>query len=107
MNRKKVLGVLIIFFILALPAYATKSKDQPSKPITAEDIVAKMQFQLGLTDAQVAQVKPIIEDHLAQEKQLRLQEAKELRKVLTGQQMYTWNFLQDEQPKEKKKKLGF
>ena len=104
MNRKQVVGVLILLFFLAVPAYA-KSKDQSQKPLSIDDIVAKMQKQLGLTDQQAQEVKPIIEDHIAQEKQLMLDEKKQLSKVLTGDQMYTWNFLQSEVPHEKKKKL--
>ncbi len=99
---KKIFGVLIIsLFLAAVSAYA---KQQPStKPLTVDDIVAKMKIQLELTDKQVAAVKPIIKDHLAKEKQLKLEEERQLRKVLTGEQMFTWNFLQNEPPKEKKK----
>ena len=99
---KKIFGVLILFFFLVVSAYA--KSQPPSKPITADDIVAKMKIQLGLTDKQVNEVKPIIENYLAKEKQLKLEEKKQLSKVLTGQQLYTWNFLQNEPPREKKKK---
>ena len=102
---KKILGVLIIFFFLAAFAYA--KPQPPSKPMTADDIVAKMKIQLGLTDQQVGKVKPVIENYLAKEKQLKLEEKKQLSKVLTGQQLYTWNFLQNEPPKEKKKRSLF
>ena len=98
---KKILGVLIIFFFLAAFAHA---KPQPSsKPITADDIVAKMKIQLGLTDQQAGKVKPIIEDYLAKEKQLKLEEKKQLSRVLTKDQLYTWNFLQNSPPQDKKK----
>ena len=102
---KKILGVLIIFFFLAAFAYA--KPEPPPKPITVDDIVAKMKIQLGLTDQQAGKVKPIIENYLAKEKQLKLEEKKQLSKVLTGQQLYTWNFLQNEPPKEKKKRSLF
>ena len=79
------------------------NQQPPQQPITADDIVAKMKIQLGLTDKQVDEVKPIIADYLAKEKQLKLEEKKQLSKVLTGQQLYTWDFLQNEPPREKKK----
>ena len=84
-------------------AYA-KPKEQSQKQLTAGDIVAKMKTQLELTDKQVDEVKPIIENYLVKEQQLKLEEKKQLSKVLTGQQMYTWNFLQNEAPREKKKR---
>jgi hypothetical protein len=99
---KKILGVLIIFFFLAASAYA--KPQPPSKPITADDIVARMKIQLELTDQQAGEVKPIIADYLAKEKQLKLEEKKQLSKVLTGQQLFTWNFLQNEPPREKEKR---
>ena len=106
MNKKQVAGVFIIFFFLAVSAHAD-FKQQPPKPITADDIVAKMKKQLELNGQQVQDVKPIIENYLAQEKRLKLEEKKQLSKVLTGQQLYTWNFLQNEPPKDKKKKSAF
>ena len=98
------IGVFILFFFLAASAYA--KPQPPPKPITVDDIVAKMKIQLGLTDQQAQEVKPIIGNYLAKEKQLKLEEKKQLSKVLTGQQLYTWNFLQNEPPREKKKKSG-
>ena len=94
--------VLIISLFLAVSAYA-KSKDKPQQLLSADEIVAKMMKQLGLTDQQAIEVKAIIEDHIAQEKQLMLDEKKQLSKVLTGDQMYTWNFLQSETSRDKKK----
>ena len=99
---KKILGVLIIFFFLVVSAYA--KPQPPPKPITVDDIVAKMKIQLELTDKQVGEVKPIIADYLAKEKKLKLEEKRQLSRVLTGEQLFTWNFLQNEAPKEKKKK---
>ena len=106
MNNKVVVGVLIAFFFLMATSYAKDKQGPPPKPLTTADIVAKMKQQLGLTDEQADEVKPIIENYLVQEKQLRLEEKKQLSKVLTGQQLYTWNFLQNEPPKEKKKKMS-
>ncbi len=103
MNKKQVVGILIIFFFLVVSAYA-KQKLQPQQQSRANDIVAKMKKQLELTDKQVDGVKPIIENYLLQEQQLALEEKKQLRKVLTGDQMFTWNFLQNEKPQEKKKR---
>ena len=106
MKNKIVLGILILFFFLAASADA-KPKQQPhQQPVSADDIIAKMKIQLGLTDGQVVEVKPIIENYLAKEKQLKLEEKKQLSRVLTGQQIFTWNFLQNEQLKEKKKHSG-
>ena len=107
MNKKQVLGAFILFFFLAASAYA-KQKDQPEHLLTADQIVAKMKVQLGLSDEQLVEVKPIIEGHLAQEEQLKLEEKQQLSKVLTGQQLYTWNFLQNEgAPRQKKKQSLF
>ena len=100
---KKIWGVLIVFFFLVVSAYATQ-KQQPQHRLIVDDIVAKMKIQMELTDKQVDEVKPIIENYLAKEKQLKLEEKKQLSKVLTGQQLFTWNFLQNEPPREKKKK---
>ena len=102
MNKNQIFGILIICFFLAVPSYAKQSQP-PKKPITTDDIIAKMKQQLELTDQQVDQVKPIIENYLAQEKQLKLEEKKELSHVLTGQQLYTWDFIQNQTAKEKKK----
>jgi hypothetical protein len=98
------IGIFITVFFLVVSAYA-KPKQQPQyHQLTADDIVAKMKVQLELTDKQVDRVKPIIENYLAKEKQLKLEEKKQLSKVLTDQQLFTWNFLQNEPPREKKKK---
>ncbi len=106
MNKKKVVGVLIIFFFLAVSAYA-KQKQQSQQQSSADAIVAKMKTQLELTDKQVDEVKVIIENYLAKEQQLKLEEKKQLSKVFTGEQRYTWNFLQNEPPREKKKHASF
>jgi len=103
MHQKRIIGVVILSLFLALPAYAKTRQQAPTKPITADDIVAKMKTQLGLTDEQAIEVKPIIEEHLAREKELKLEEKKQLSKVLTGQQLYSWDFLQNEQEHEKRK----
>jgi len=92
---------LIIFFFLAASVYA--KQQQPQHQLSADDIVAKMKIQLELTDKQVDKVKPIIENYLAKEKQLKLEKKRQLGKVLTGAQMFTWNFLQNEAQREKKR----
>ena len=102
--NKIAIGILITTLFLAAPAFA-KQKQQPLQQLSTGEIVTKMKAQLGLTDQQIAEVKPIIEKYLAQEKQLKLEEKKELGRVLTGDQMYAWNFLQEAtQGKEKKKR---
>ncbi len=106
MNKKQVVGVFILFFFLVVSAYA-KQKLQPQQQSKANEIVAKMKIQLELTDKQVEGVKPIIENYLLQEQQLKLEEKKQLNKVLTGGQMFTWNFLQNEKSQEKKKHSPF
>ena len=59
MNNKTIFGVLIITYLLILPAQA---KDKPEKLLGINDIIAKMQKQLELTDRQAGQIKPIIEE---------------------------------------------
>jgi|GEM_PF-3468545 len=98
------IGVLITFFLVAVSAYA--KQQQPQQQLSADGIVAKMKIQLELTDKQVDEVKPIIENYLAQEKKLKLEEKRQLSKVLTWGQMYAWNSLQNEKPREKKKHSG-
>ena len=102
MNNKIVVAVLLLSSFLSVSAYA-KPKPQTEKPLTADDIVAKLKIQLQLSDQQVDEVKPIIKEYLAKELQLKLEEKKQLSRVLTGQQMFTWTFLQNEKPREKKK----
>ena len=45
MNKKRVVGVLIIFLLFAVFAYA-KPKQQIQQPLSADDIVARMKIQL-------------------------------------------------------------
>ncbi len=97
------MGALIISLFLAVPANAKTRQQPPPKALTADDIVAKMKVQLGLSDDQALEVKPIVEDYLVGEKQLKIEEKKHLSKVLTGQQLYTWDFLQNEPQREKRK----
>jgi len=98
------LGLALGVFLFSSVAIA-KGKDQTSdQPLTADGMVAKMKFQLELTDQQAQAVRPIIQNYLDEEKQLKVQEAQALKKVLTSDQMYTWNFLQTESPLKTKKK---
>jgi len=106
MDFKIIAAVLIVFCFFSESAFA-KQKQQPLHQMAADDIVAKMKFQLQLSDAQVEKVKGIIENYLAQERQIKLEEKKQLGRVLTGEQMFTWNFLQNEPPREKKKHSVF
>jgi len=106
MNNKIPVWILIITFFLVVPALAKQKQESAQQPLTTAEIVAKMKTQLELTDQEVVDVTPIIENYLAQEKQLKLDEKKQLSKVLTSDQMYAWNFLQNEPPREKKKKGG-
>jgi len=107
MSKKILLGILIIFIFVTAPAFAKSKQAPPQKAQTIDDIVAKMKLQLGLSDQQVIDVKPIIEDYLAREKQLKLEEKKALGKVLTGQQLFTWDFIQNPTPRQKKKQTLF
>ena len=106
MNSGILIAILTIFLIFSPPIYA-KPKPQPHHTITTDEILAKMKKQLELTEQQFEAVKPIVEDYLAKEQALKLEEKKQLSKVLTGSQMYTWNFLQNESTREKKKKSVF
>jgi len=101
LNNKIVVGVLIL---LALISGTAGARQEEHKQPTIDDIVTKMKSQLELTDQQAQAVKPIIEEYAAKEKQLKLEEKEQLRKVLTSDQLYAWNFLQNEKPHEKDKK---
>jgi len=65
--KKLVLVILIGLLIMTIQAEA-KQKHQVIKEVTIDDMLAKMQFQLRLNDAQVQEVKPIIQNYLDQEK---------------------------------------
>ena len=107
MNKRSLSCLLLVFFLLAVSAYAKEKDAGPTKPLTADDIVAKMALQLGLTDQQALQVKPVIKNFIVQEEQIRKEEVKQLSHILTGQQMFTWNFLENEKQKNKKRHAGF
>jgi len=104
MGMKKVLGLMILLF-LTVPAMAQQ------EPPSADQIIARMQSKLNLTQDQVAAVKPIIEKYSSereelrqtmddgtadrdtirtQMKQLREAETKDLSQVLSSQQMGFW-----------------
>lgn len=102
-NNKITLGFLIIFLILPIAVYA-KPKQPTQQQLSADEIVAKMKFQLQLTDKQAEDVKPIIMDYLVQEQLLKSEEKKQLSKVLTGDQLFTWNFLENDKSHDKKKR---
>ena len=97
---------MIVFFALSLPAFA-KPKQQPAQTqehqLTADDIINKWKIALDLSDKQMEQLKPIVEDYLAKQEALKLEEKKKLRKVLSGDQMYAWEDLQKQSTKGKKK----
>ena len=92
----------MIFFVLIVSAYA-KPKPSPQS-LAADIIVAKMKEQLELTDKQAVEVKPVIENYLVEEQQLKLKEKNQLAKILTQDQLYAWNFLENEKRQEKKKR---
>jgi len=102
MNKKIVFAALILGVLLVVPVFA-KDKQESQKQLSADEMVTKLTKQLGLSDQQIDEIKPIIADYLAKEKELKLEEKNELSKVLTHDQLYTWDFLQTESKKTKKK----
>ena len=102
MNKNLILGTLILSVLLVVSAFA-KDKQDFAKQLSVEEMVAKLTKQLGLSDQQIEEIKPILADYLAKEKELKLEEKKDLSKVLTHDQLYTWDFLQTESKKTKKK----
>jgi len=99
----KLIAVVVIVLFLAGPGYAKTSA--AGKSLTMDDMLAKLKVQLELTDEQIEKIKPIFADYMAKEKQLKLEEKKALSRVLTDEQLYTWNFLQNEIKEKKRSKL--
>ncbi len=108
--------VMVLFFTI-MPVYAQDQpqEDQRQGPPSADDIVAKMQSKLSLTQDQLTAITPIIEKYSSkreelhqsmedgtadkesihsQMKQLRENEKQELSKVLTPDQMSQWDSMQ-------------
>jgi len=116
MSLKLFYALLMVLFFTALPVFA---QDQPpggehQRP-SADDMVAKMQSQLNLTQDQAAAIKPIIEkfsskreelrqsmqneladrdSQRSQMKQLKADEKQELAQVLSTDQLSQWDRMQ-------------
>ena len=103
MTNKTVIPIVGILFLLGVSAQAKQNQQQVPRQLSVKDTVDKLKVQLELSDKQVDEVKPIIADFLLREEQLKVEEKKELAKVFTPDQMYSWNDLQKQIPKEKKK----
>jgi hypothetical protein len=109
MGMKPIHVYLMILFFTAMPVFA---QDQPP---SADDIVAKMQTQVHLTQDQVSAITPIIEkfaskrqelrqgvedgtiersDMRAQMKQMKTDENQELGQILSADQMGQWKQMQ-------------
>ena len=72
MSMKIVYGFLLALFLTGLPLYA---QDQPPgdghEPPSADEIVAKMQSKLNLTQDQVTAITPIIEKYSSKREELK------------------------------------
>ncbi len=109
MGMKVIYGCMVVLFFNMAPVFA---QDQPP---SAEDIVAKMQSELNLTQDQVSAITPIIEKfsskreelHQSMEdgtadkssirsqmKQLKEDEKQELSQVLSADQLGQWEKMQ-------------
>jgi len=89
--------------MMTVSADAKQRPQQLAHELSADEIVAKLKGQLELTDKQVQEVKPIIENFIVQEDLLKQEEKKQLSKVLTSGQLYSWMDLQKQAERDKKK----
>jgi Skp family chaperone for outer membrane proteins len=112
MSMKIVCGFLMALFFTAMPLYA---QDQPPgdahQPLSADEIVSRMQSKLSLTQDQVTAITPIIEKYTSkreelkqgvedgtiersdmrnQMKQMKADEQQELSQVLSADQLSQW-----------------
>lgn len=72
MKMKPIYACLIALFFVTIPVYAQdQSSSDEHQPPSADDIVAKMQTKLNLTQDQVAAVTPIIEKYSSKRDELR------------------------------------
>jgi hypothetical protein len=115
MIMKTFYACLMVLFVAATPLYAQvqSSGDERQTP-SAEDILAKLQSKLNLTQDQVTAVTPIIDKYYSkredikqgvangtvsrdsvrdQMKQLKTDEAQELSQVLSADQLSQWEQL--------------
>jgi len=109
------MGMKVIYSCVMVLLFATMPVFAQGQPLSADDIVAKMQSQLNLTQDQVAAITPIIEkysskrqelqqnaedgtlersDMRTQMKQLRVDEKQELSQILSADQMIQWKQMQ-------------
>jgi len=105
MGMKVIYACLAVLFLITLPVFAQ------NQPPSADEIVAKMQSELNLTQDQVSAITPIIEkyaskreqlhqgledgtieksDMRSQMKELKQDEADDLSQVLSTDQMGEW-----------------
>lgn len=110
MTMKTFYACLMVLFFSTIPVFA-----QDQQPPSADDIVAKLQAKLNLTQDQVAAVTPIIEKYSSkreelrqsiqdgtadpdsvhtQMKQLKKDEKQELSQVLSADQLSQWEQMQ-------------
>lgn len=68
MRIKTIAGILIVLFFTAVSGYT-----QGYQPPSADDIITKMKGELNLTDEQVSQIKPIIENEIQQQQAIKEQ----------------------------------
>jgi septal ring factor EnvC (AmiA/AmiB activator) len=109
MTMKMVCAFMMVLFLTAVPVFAQdQSSGNDHQPPSADDIVAKMQSKLNLTQDQVTAITPIIEKYSSkreelrqsmedgtadrdslrgQMKQLKTDESQELSQVLSADQM--------------------
>jgi hypothetical protein len=127
MIMKRFYACVMVLFFTTMPAFAQdQSSGGDHQPLSAADIVAKLQSKLNLTQDQVTAITPIIEkysskrEHIResmedgtadndtvrdQMKQLKTDETQELSQVLSADQVSQWEQLMS-QHRHKQKSDG-
>ena len=111
MGMKAIYGCLAVLFLSVMPVFAQE------QPVSADDIVSKIQSKLNLTQDQASAITPIIEkytskrqelkqgvedgtiernDMRSQMKQLKEDEKQDLSQVLSADQISQWEQMQNQ-----------
>lgn len=122
-NWKRINIIMLgVLFFMAGIGFA-QPEDQPPQAPSASDMISRMQQELNLTEEQVAQITPVIEDEINQMQSLMsqggdrdaskvqmdtLRQATEtkLAQYLTPEQLVQWKSKQQQPPQEGGDKMG-